>query len=475
MKRILNFQILALASLLAGFSLTSCQSLRSEYEIDTPAKKTVDGSSMVQLRIAVPLSDPVLYEKTRAMIHDEKEYEVEHVSIYMFDGKNNILLVDPIVLKKNPGTNEIALGNGQLIDGEMVYQFEFDMKSQDFLPYKDEYVYFVAVANEMPNTTLKRGGSLRDLQRVLARKVQEGNKTSALVVNGQYGDATYQIPMTGFSQKANLSNGSGSFVLPLRRIVARIDIDVQVDADFQVNDVTLQMANSRSYLLGDAGNLPSTNTFLSGIKPFNPNIIGSKAGGTFDKVFYLYEGLMPASKNNATTVVVEATYLGKAYRYVIPFWNETENIGVPVERNHIYRIKFGTSKKSKAVEFGLETADWRFVALHKNWLSFTPLFVSATPALADSPLEDEVVTLDNGEREVTLLLSNFFTRKPNVEVTFDNTTGFYTTEPAYDPATQKLTFKVSENATGVERNNVISVANSNEPDAEPLKLMVVQK
>ncbi len=336
-KALLTIGVLALVAL-----TSSCQSDNKAPKGDQLAE-TYQGSGAFTIRFSVPSGDPVKYDLRR--IQDEREYTIDKVMLYVFeDGK---LALDPIPvtsinLTADPNDPTAMIYTHSSTDGKI----------------PQGLVTIYAVANEDITTPLAKGDAVSKLTKQLAKGEQKANESSNLVVNGDGKTGTTdKIPMVGVKEDVVLFKQN--VTVELERIVARIDIKNNVaDNQLNITSVTLENANSKSLLVDDkTSNVAAGSAKVGGVKPFL--FTPGAARMEHNKVFYLYEGNQAGTTaDEATYVVIKATFRGVEKEYKIPFFDKAKNKGIDIVRNTLYRIVLGTDYTKYNLTFSLEVADW---------------------------------------------------------------------------------------------------------------------
>ncbi|WP_296930415.1 hypothetical protein [Porphyromonas sp.] len=336
-KALLTIGVLALVAL-----TSSCQSDNKAPKGDQFAE-TYQEPNTFTIRFSVPSGDPVKYDLRR--IQDEREYTIDKVMLYVFEGGK--LALEPI-----PVTS-INLTADPQDPTAMVYTYS---STDNKIPQGLVTIY--AVANEDITTPLAKGDAVSKLTVQLAKGEQKANESSSLVVNGDGKTGTTdKIPMVGVKEDVVLFKQN--VTVELERIVARIDIKNNVaDNQLNITSVTLENANSKSLLVDDkTSNVASGSAKVGGVKPFL--FTPGAARMEHNKVFYLYEGNQAGTTaDEATYVVIKATFRGVEKEYKIPFFDKAKNKGIDIVRNTLYRIVLGTDYTKYNLTFSLEVADW---------------------------------------------------------------------------------------------------------------------
>lgn len=336
-KALLTIGVLALVAL-----TSSCQSDNKAPKGDQLAE-TYQEPNTFTIRFSVPSGDPVKYDLRR--IQDEREYTIEKVMLYVFEGGK--LALDPI-----PVTS-INLTADPQDPTAMIYTY-----SSTYNKIPQGLVTIYAVANEDITTPLAKGDVVSKLTAQLAKGEQKANASSSLVVNGDGKTGTTdKIPMVGVKKDVVLFKQN--VTVELERIVARIDIKNNVaDNQLNITSVTLENANSKSILVDDhISNVPAASTKVGGVKPFL--FTPGSALMEHKKVFYLYEGNQAGTTaDEATYVVIKGTYRGVEKEYKVPFFDKAKSKGIDIVRNTIYRIVLGTDNTKYNLTFSIEVTDW---------------------------------------------------------------------------------------------------------------------
>lgn len=353
-KTLLIIGVLALVAL-----TSSCKSDNKAPKGEQTAETYQGKPGSFTIRFSVPSGDPVKYDLR--MIQDKREYSIDKVTLYIFE--NDKLALNPIVI------NTPDLQQDAQDPTAMSYTYT---STDNSIPQGLVDIY--AVANEELTTQLVKGDNVGKLRNLKATRVQRASESSRDVVNGNGTDGSSdKIPMVGIKQDVLLFKQN--VVLPLERIVARIDIKNNVANDqLKINEITLQGVNATSNLLPGS----SYSNEVSGVKPFLFD--QGAARMEHKKVFYLYEKkLSDTDKQKVCTyVVINATFRGEEKEYKIPFYDAAKDRGIDIVRNTLYRIVLGTDHSKYNLTFKLEVADWDGpINTVVNWDAITVAFDSA--------------------------------------------------------------------------------------------------
>ncbi len=438
-KALLTIGVLTLVAL-----TSSCQSDNKAPKGDQLAE-TYQGSGAFTIRFSVPSGDPVKYDLRR--IQDEREYTIDKVMLYVFeDGK---LALDPI-----PVTS-INLTAGPQDPTAMVYTHS---STDDKIPQGLVTIY--AVANEDITTPLAKGDAVSKLTAQLAKGEQKANESSSLVVNGDGKTGTTdKIPMVGVKKDVVLFKQN--VTVELERIVARIDIKNNVaDNQLNITSVTLENANSKSLLVDDkTSNVAAGSAKVGGVKPFL--FTPGAARMEHNKVFYLYEGNQAGTTaDEATYVVIKATFRGVEKEYKIPFFDKAKNKGIDIVRNTLYRIVLGTDYTKYNLTFSLEVADWDGpVNTVVTWDAITVAFDSAASTGFSYDAKKHELTAPKTAGTAYFTTSHNFGTAPSFTATAEASAASWL-KASIDGG--KVKIEVSEAAT-TARHGLVTVTGTN-PD-----------
>lgn len=440
-KALLTIGVLALVAL-----TSSCQSDNKAPKGDQFAE-TYQEPNTFTIRFSVPSGDPVKYDLRR--IQDEREYTIDKVMLYVFeDGK---LALDPI-----PVTS-INLTADPNDPTAMVYTHS---STDDKIPQGLVTIY--AVANEDITTPLAKGDAVSKLTAQLAKGEQKANESSSLVVNGDGKTGTTdKIPMVGVKKDVVLFKQN--VTVELERIVARIDIKNNVaDNQLNITSVTLENANSKSLLVDDkTSNVAAGSAKVGGVKPFL--FTPGAARMEHNKVFYLYEGNQAGTTaDEATYVVIKATFRGVEKEYKIPFFDKAKNKGIDIVRNTLYRIVLGTDYTKYNLTFSLEVADWDGpVNTVVTWDAITVAFDSAASTGFSYDAKKHELTAPKTAGTAYFTTSHNFGTAPSFTATAEASAASWL-KASIDGG--KVKIEVSEAAT-TARHGLVTVTGTN-PDYE---------
>lgn len=440
-KALLTIGVLALVAL-----TSSCQSDNKAPKGDQFAE-TYQEPNTFTIRFSVPSGDPVKYDLRR--IQDEREYTIDKVMLYVFeDGKLalNPITVDAPALQQDPQDPTA-----------MVFTY-----TSDDAKIPQGLVTIYAVANEDITTPLAKGDAVSKLTAQLAKGEQKANESSSLVVNGDGKTGTTdKIPMVGVKKDVVLFKQN--VTVELERIVARIDIKNNVaDNQLNITSVTLENANSKSILVDDhISNVPAASAKVGGVKPFlfTPGATRME----HHKVFYLYEGNQAGTTaDDATYVVIKATFRGVEKEYKIPFFDKAKNKGIDIVRNTLYRIVLGTDYTKYNLTFSLEVADWDGpVNTVVTWDAITVAFDSAASTGFSYDAKKHELTAPKTAGTAYFTMSHNFGTAPTFTAKAEDAASSWL-KASIDGG--KVKIEVSEAAT-TARHGLVTVTGTN-PDYE---------
>lgn len=441
-KALLTIGVLALVAL-----TSSCQSDNKAPKGDQLAE-TYQEPNTFTIRFSVPSGDPVKYDLRR--IQDEREYTIDKAMLYIFE--NGKLVLNPITV------DAPALQQDPQDPTAMVFTY-----TSDDAKIPQGLVTIYAVANEDVTTPLAKGDEVSKLTTQLAKGEQKANESSSLVVNGDGKTGTTdKIPMVGV--KKDVALFKQNVTVELERIVARIDIKNNVaDNQLNITSVTLENANSKSLLVDDkTSNVPAASAKVGGVKPFlfTPGATRME----HNKVFYLYEGNQAGTTaDEATYVVIKATFRGVEKEYKIPFFDKAKNKGIDIVRNTLYRIVLGTDYTKYNLTFSLEVADWDgpFNTV-VTWDAVTVAFDSAASTGFTYDAKKHELTAPKTAGTAYFTMSHNFGTAPTFTAKAEDAASSWL--KANIDASGKVKIEVSEAAT-TARHGLVTVTGTN-PDYE---------
>lgn len=357
----LIFRIMAFLCVVFGVgNLLSC---RQEQDVLTSGKNT---SSSLTFTLSFPRGGEIVYPKTKSLIHDNAEWNLESLWLYVFDATTG----NKVGSRKNI-KNDLR----NISDATWTYVYNND-------PTEVGIYRFVFVANEDPGDVADEA-TLR--AKLASKTLVVGNSSHDLL--NKFGSVE-AIPMTGYAYQGvksatdiALAGSVKGAKVDLTRIVARVDIESIRVPNLVIKKITLNNVNSKSYLFPDLENgiptykVPSLSERLSGITGFaavDPTV-GITTGGRLQKAAYLYEGSQPEGGKieDYTSIVLDATLAGRPISISIPFVkSDNQNIPVQIKRNHIYRIKIGDDTpltENSKVKFTIEDIPWNGVLVNDTW------------------------------------------------------------------------------------------------------------
>ena len=220
----------------------------------------------------------------------------------------------------------------------------------------------------------------------------------------------------------------------------------------------MENANSKSLLVDDkTSNVAAGSTKVGGVKPFL--FTPGAARMDHNKVFYLYEGNQAGTTaDDATYVVIKATFRGVEKEYKIPFFDKAKNKGIDIVRNTIYRIVLGTDYTKYNLTFSLEVADWDgpFNTV-VTWDAITVAFDSANSTGFTYDAKKHELTAPKTAGTAYFTTSHNFGTAPTFEATADASASSWL-KASIDGG--KVKIEVSEAAT-TARHGLVTVTGTN--------------
>ena len=362
MKRNVWKGLLFLASVALVLSAGGCK------DKDEPGKMTQDGkAASVTFRLTLPQGEVYTYRA----LHDEPEWTVKKLTLYVFNGDGSKLEeIEPIDMAKLAA------------DGEAAYSY-----TKEFAQDKVGVYRFIFVANdEVAGATV--GMTQEAFEKLPMTQVLAADGTSKDLLTKQ--DGTDVIPMTGTARQGSsaqisVTGTTAPVQVTLTRVVARIDVSNHVPnltitklsirntydrtttfPTKDANGATIYMAPT------DAQKVTMSAGYATLPDPFTGT--AGKEGNLLKKALYLYEGEQPATeaeKDKATTVVVEGKLAnGQKVVLDVPFTaSSTSYVPVTVRRNYLYKIVLGDNmpiEKGSKVAFTIEDTPWNSVILNHD-------------------------------------------------------------------------------------------------------------
>lgn len=359
MKRNVWKGLLFLASIALVLSVGGCKGKNE------PGKMTQDGkAASVTFRLTLPQGEAYTYRA----LHDEPEWTVKKLTLYMFNAEGSKLEeIEQIDMTR------------LVFKGEAAFSY-----TKEFAKGKVGVYRFIFVANdEVPGATV---GMTQDaFEKLPMTKILAADGTSKELLT-KY-DGMDVIPMTGIARQGSSTQISvtGTTVpvqVTLTRVVARIDVSNHVpnltitklyvrNTYDRTTTFPTKDANGATYMAPtDAQKVTMSAGYATLPDPFTG--IAGNEGNLLKKAIYLYEGEQPATeaeKDKATTVVVEGK-LSNGQKVVldVPFTASSASyVPVPVRRNYLYNIILGDNmpiEKGSKVAFTIEDTPWSSVILN---------------------------------------------------------------------------------------------------------------
>lgn len=372
------------ASLTLSLGLFSCKN-----EPKKAAEDAMQQTEGVTFLFTMPGGDAHVVD-TRAL-HDNPEWAIDELWMYVFDEKGETLKQDPIDITKKPEFKYTGP------DAKYTYKPKWET---------DKQLQFFFVANM--KIDLKEGATKAQL---LAKVHQKQLETqSADILYPAKSGNEMRIPMTAYATQGESRviaiSANATVEVKLKRTVARIDILNRIPG-FKITKLELFNAFKNANVVEESTNAIADNRLKSFVAPFATldgiNNVGKREGTTIKKAFYLYEGKnQGVADDDVTYVKITAEYGSVPARtFIIPFKAKDAagnftNVK-DVKRNCLYKIVLGTKidpVKGAQVTFSIEEEPWNAIDLEEN---AEPIHVS--PSLAGG-------FVDRSYMQGTLLVSS---------------------------------------------------------------------
>ena len=441
-------KILTMAALLTlAVGLFSCK--------DEPKKAAENTTQQegITFRFTVPGGDAHVVD-TRA-VHDNPEWAIDHLWMYVFDESGETLSQDPIDISETP---EFKFSG---TDAKYTYKPKWEGKN--------EQRQFFFVANM--KVDLKKDATKAQLLAKVHEKAMETASTDILYPAKSVNEK--RIPMTAYatqgSSRVIALTGNATVDVKLKRTVARIDIVNRIPG-FTITKLELFNAFKKANVVEESTNVITDNRLATSVAPFATldanNTIGQRQGTEIKKAFYLYEGKNVGVPDNEITYIKITADYGtlKGRIFKIPFKAKDPASGLftavkDVQRNHLYKITLGDliNPTKGLVDFKIEEEDWTAVDFEET---LALIYVTGQPLTDRSDMGATLNVADNAAHSYTLQLDNDFAThtaydKPEVLSGKD-----WITDVAIAPGTGSkatLTFNVTANASGAPRTGSIKL------------------
>lgn len=389
MKRTNSLFLSMLMALVLTIGAVGCSSNNS----GDPVQGKQDGKeAAIAFQLSLPKGGKVIYPALKA-IHDEAEWTVASLWMYVFDANTGAIVGAPKDIKASltPDSSEEAT---------WTYVHKYN-------PATDAGVYrFAFVANDNPGNV---ANETELLAKLATKKLAATNGTSKDLL-----DEEKNIPMTGYAvQPTNGSGRSEDIALTstvahakveLTRIVARIDVQNQV-SNLVIKELTLLKTNSESYLFPKKAADKKTPTYEAPASAARVSIkgfaglpaTGIQQAGELKKAFYLYEGPQPRNLDDYTAVEVSGELAGRPVKFIVPFVHSDDAMDTPVtvKRNHLYRIVLGgviETVDGAKVKFKIEDTPWNAVLLNETYQAIAIDHEQGSYSLRWSPTRRYILT-----------------------------------------------------------------------------------
>ena len=358
------------ASLTLSLGLFSCKN-----EPKKDAEDAMQQTEGVTFLFTMPGGDAHVVD-TRAL-HDNPEWAIDELWMYVFDEKGETLTQDPIDITKQPEFKYTGT------DAKYTYKPKWET---------DKQLQFFFVANM--KIDLKEGATKAQLLAKVHQKQLE-TKSADILYPAKSGNEM-RIPMTAYATQGESRviaiSANATVEVKLKRTVARIDILNRIPG-FKITKLELFNAFKNANVVEESTNAIADNRLKSFVAPFATldgiNNVGKREGTTIKKAFYLYEGKnQGVADDDVTYVKITAEYGSVPARtFIIPFKAKDAagnftNVK-DVKRNCLYKIVLGTKidpVKGAEVTFSIEEEPWNAIDLEEN---AEPIHVQRTDVVGD--------------------------------------------------------------------------------------------
>lgn len=355
------------ASLTLSLGLFSCKN-----EPKKAAEDAMQQTEGVTFLFTMPGGDAHVVD-TRAL-HDNPEWAIDELWMYVFDEKGEKLTQDPIDISQTPEFKYTGT------EAKYTYKPKWET---------DKQLQFFFVANM--KIDLKEGATKAQLLAKVHQKQLE-TKSADILYPAKSGNEM-RIPMTAYATQGESRviaiSANATVEVKLKRTVARIDILNRIPG-FKITKLELFNAFKNANVVEESTNAIADNRLKSFVAPFatldGTNNVGKREGTTIKKAFYLYEGKnQGVADDDVTYVKITAEYGSVPARtFIIPFKAKDAagnftNVK-DVKRNCLYKIVLGTKidpVKGAQVTFSIEEEPWNAIDLEEN---AEPIHVSTNVA-----------------------------------------------------------------------------------------------
>lgn len=328
-------------------------------EVQSDSADNGDGFIPVTFTMSTPAGEAVPYSSTRATIHDEAEWTINKLALYVYavdaDGNGTFLRSYATDASGEQAINIISNGAG-------TYTFTLRAPVSDMNARRR----FVFVANDALASEPGAGDPQANLDDALATVTLENNATADALAADDKG-----IAMTGTAQ----SSGSDVVTITpgvkcevhLKRIVARVDIQNNTP-NLVIKSVVLENAAPKGYLFAHDPVKAADEGYIT--EGMNKSVsLGSSYGEqtALKKVFYLYE----RTNSEAGSAQVRINYMinNSNGSVTVPFKKTSDDMAyVDIERNTLYTIILGNGQPivTNKVTFTLNVEEWNAVDLDES-------------------------------------------------------------------------------------------------------------
>lgn len=371
--------VLASSLLMLLLGLGSCSS-EGELMSGSSDSSVPDNSNGIRIVVHTPAPDDIVM--SRAPLHDEPEYTVKKLGVYLFvaDKANASLDKNYILAYQAPA---LVAGDGQLTDngnGSLSYTLPINAA------WLGKSAKIALIANDAV-TAQENSTTLAAFKESISTNKLSANEQSADIISGRIyaTDATTTatgLPMTamakvGVEEAFDITPLGADLTASLQRIMARIDV-YNNTPNLTITDMKVTHAAATGYLFSQENVAPADVSYYT-LKPttgeYSDDIMNGNGlpyvkeeeeeqtvnANTHKHVFYLYEQQNGPDASAEVVIVYKLTIGDKKVEKVgsisIPL--KTNDGYINTTRNNLYTIKIGDGKPVQdEVNVQLIVNDW---------------------------------------------------------------------------------------------------------------------
>ena len=452
------------ASLALALGLFSCKD-----EPNKPAGKTTEPTEGITFQFTTPGGDAHVVDTRATTLHDNPEWAIDQLWMYVFDDKGENILEEPVNIRD---TKDFKY------TGNAAY-YTYKKKWE-----KDTQLQFFFIANM--KVALAKGDTKAKLMELVHEKEMKTasadilyDSNSSLFPNGDRINVTNdnykRIPMTAYATQGNSRiisvYGNATVDVKLKRTIARIDIENRIPG-FKITKLELINAFKKANVDEESTNVIADNRLTTPVSNFGKITSENSTGNrteptTIRKAFYLYEGKNVGEPDDQVTYVKVTAEMGglKNRVYFIPFKTKDPATGKftvakDVKRNYLYKIVLGdiVVPGEATVLYTIEEEPWNGVEFEET----LRLLYITNATLTDYTYAAATLNVeDNQEHVYSMHVTNDFVSHHSYTLTSDDNVMIPETSSYRDAGAADYRFvlniKVSANTTGAPRTCHITI------------------